>query len=65
MLSKRLKRGRVLSVRLGSNPNSSSLGVDVTWLLGGGAFVSLLSLVGGTITRWALGRRRTDGEKPD
>jgi hypothetical protein len=53
-----LKRGKVISVRTGSNPNSSSLGVDVTWLLGGGALVGLLTLVGGTLTRWALRQRK-------
>jgi hypothetical protein len=59
------KRGKVLAVRLGSNPNSSSLGVDVTWLLGGGALVSLLTLVGSTVTRYALGRRRNKSGKVD
>jgi len=52
------KRGKVISVRPGSNPNSSSLGVDVTWLLASGAFAGLLTLFGGTLVRWALRRRK-------
>lgn len=55
------RKGRVLAVRLGSNPNSSSLGVDVTLLLAGGAAVSLVSLLGGALARFALGRRRGSG----
>ena len=54
------RKGKVLAVKLGSNPNSSSLGVDVTLLLGGGALVSLLSLVGGTLARWVLRRKKTE-----
>jgi len=50
-------RGRVLSVRLGSNPNSSSLGVDVTLLLAGGAAVGLVCLLGGAVARFMLRRR--------
>jgi hypothetical protein len=37
------KRGRVLAVKWGYNPNSSSLGVDVTFLLFGMAAVALLT----------------------
>ena len=36
-------RGRVLAVKWGYNPNSSSLGVDVTFLLFGMAAVALLT----------------------
>lgn len=49
---------KVLAVKLGSNPNSSSLGVDVTWLLAGGLVVGLVSLLGGTLARWAVARKR-------
>ncbi len=52
------RRGRVLAVKTGSNPNSSSLGVDVTLLLAAGVAASLLSLLGGTLVRWVVGRRR-------
>ena len=58
MLALRSKRGKVLAVKLGSNPNSSSLGVDVTLLLAGGFVVGLVSLLGGTLARWALARKR-------
>jgi len=46
------KRGKILAVKWGLNPNSSSLGVDVTFLLFGAAFVSLLTPVVGALVRW-------------
>ncbi len=52
-LEKPSRRGKVLAVKTGSNPNSSSLGVDVTLLLAAGAAVGLLSFLGGTLVRWA------------
>jgi hypothetical protein len=61
----RKRKGKVLAVKLGSNPNSSSLGVDVTLLLGGGALVSLVSLVGGALARWVLRRKKTEDGKVD
>jgi hypothetical protein len=51
-------RLRTLGVRTGSNPNSSSFGINVTWLLGGGLLVGLLTALGGTLARFALLRRR-------
>lgn len=48
------RKPRVLSVRLGINPNSSSLGIDVTYLLFGGA-ASLI--VGVLLSAWLRGRR--------
>ena len=39
----RRRRGRILAVKWGYNPNSSSLGVDVTFLLFGMAAVALLT----------------------
>lgn len=47
-LSRRLQRlraprGRVLAVKWGVNPNSSSLGADVTFLLFGAIAVALLT----------------------
>lgn len=56
-------RGRVLSVRLGSNPNSSSLGVDVTLLLAGGAAVGLVCLLGGAVARFVLRRRTSRADR--
>jgi hypothetical protein len=44
-------RGRVLRVQLGCNPNSSSLGVDVTFLLFGATLASGLALVLGALLR--------------
>ncbi len=38
-----MRRGRILAVKWGLNPNSSSLGVDVTFLLFGMAAVALLT----------------------
>jgi hypothetical protein len=55
------RRGRVLAVKWGYNPNSSSLGVDVTFLLFGMAAVALLTPIVSLILRT---RRRalTDGK---
>ena len=39
------RRGKVLAIKWGLNPNSSSLGVDVTFLLFGAAAVSLATPV--------------------
>jgi len=56
----RKKRGRILAVKWGLNPNSSSLGVDVTFLLLGATLVSLLTPVVGALVRW----RRPDKAQP-
>jgi hypothetical protein len=53
--------GRVLMVKTGSNPNSSSLGVDVTLLLAAGVGAGLLCMLGGSMVRWVL-RRRGDAK---
>ena len=42
-LGKPRKKGRILAVKWGLNPNSSSLGVDVTFLLFGMAAIALLT----------------------
>lgn len=57
-IASRRQRGRVLAVKTGSNPNSSSLGVDVTLLLAAGVAAGLLCQVGGALVRWAWARRR-------
>jgi hypothetical protein len=44
-------RPRILSVRFGVNPNSSSLGIDVTFLLFGGAAAVLSGLVVSVLLR--------------
>lgn len=46
------RRGRILAVKWGMNPNSSSLGVDVTFLLFGAAAVAIATPVLGAILRW-------------
>lgn len=47
-------RPGVIGVRLGVNPNSSSLGVDVTYLMFGGTLAFAISAVLGA---WLRGRR--------
>ena len=49
------ERPRVLGVRFGVNPNSSSLGVDVTYLLFGGAALLASGLF---LTAWLRGKRK-------
>lgn len=50
MVSRR-RGGRILATRFGLNPNSSSLGVDVTFLLFGAAALSLFTPVLGALLR--------------
>lgn len=50
-------RGRVLAIRFGLNPNSSSLGVDVTFLLAGAAFVAALTPAVAAFLRLRASRR--------
>lgn len=45
-------RGRILAVKWGYNPNSSSLGVDVTFLLLGLSVITLLTPLIGFLLRW-------------
>jgi len=45
------RKGRVLRATFGCNPNSSSLGVDVTFLLFGATFASALALLLGALLR--------------
>lgn len=51
-LSRNPRPGRILAVKWGLNPNSSSLGVDVTFLLFGAAALSLATPVVATLLRW-------------
>ena len=44
-------RGRILAVKWGLNPNSSSLGVDVTFLLLGTGVLAMLTPIVGTLLR--------------
>jgi hypothetical protein len=44
-------RGRILAVKWGMNPNSSSLGVDVTFLLVGATAVAMFTPIIGALLR--------------
>jgi hypothetical protein len=52
----RRRRGRVLAIKWGLNPNSSSLGVDVTFLLVGATLLSAATPFVAALVRW---RRRS------
>ena len=45
------RRGRVLQATFGCNPNSSSLGVDVTFLLFGAIFAGAMAVMLGALLR--------------
>jgi hypothetical protein len=47
-----VRRGRILAVKWGMNPNSSSLGVDVTFLLVGATALAVITPVIGALLRW-------------
>jgi hypothetical protein len=51
-----VRRGRILAIKWGMNPNSSSLGVDVTFLLVGATLLAAVTPVIGALLRW----RRSD-----
>jgi hypothetical protein len=63
VLARFRKRGRVLAVKWGYNPNSSSLGVDVTFLLFGVWILAVLTPLVGLILR-ARGGAETPTEPP-
>jgi hypothetical protein len=45
-------KGKILAVKWGMNPNSSSLGVDVTFLLFGATAVALATPIVSALIRW-------------
>lgn len=47
-----MPRGRILAIKWGMNPNSSSLGVDVTFLLVGATALALVTPMIGAWLRW-------------
>jgi hypothetical protein len=51
LFRRRRRRGRILAIKYGLNPNSSSLGVDVTFLLFGAAALSLMTPVVSALIR--------------
>lgn len=56
MLRVRRRRGRILAVKWGYNPNSSSLGVDITFLLLGLFVITLLTPIVGFLLRFQRAR---------
>lgn len=50
------RRGRILAIKWGLNPNSSSLGVDVTFLLFGAAALSLATPLVSALVRLRLAK---------
>lgn len=48
----RRRRGKILAIKWGMNPNSSSLGVDVTFLLVGATALAMVTPVVGALLRW-------------
>jgi hypothetical protein len=52
MAPSRRGRGRILAIKWGMNPNSSSLGVDVTFLLVGATALAMVTPVIGALLRW-------------
>ena len=46
------RRGRILATKWGMNPNSSSLGVDITFLLFGATAVAMATPLIGALIRW-------------
>jgi hypothetical protein len=57
-----MARGRILAIKWGMNPNSSSLGVDVTFLLVGSTALAIVTPVIGALLRW---RRPRAAVAPD
>lgn len=54
------RRGKILAIKWGMNPNSSSLGVDVTFLLVGATVLAAMTPVIGAVLRW---RRKLPAEE--
>jgi hypothetical protein len=51
-----VRRGRILAIKWGMNPNSSSLGVDVTFLLASATMLAAVTPVIGALLRLAATR---------
>lgn len=65
------RRGRILAIKWGMNPNSSSLGVDVTFLLIGSTALAMVTPLIGALLRMrgrkpaASGGAGSGGAGPD
>ena len=57
-------KGRILKVKLGVNPNSSSLGTDIIFLMLGAPVLSILIFTISTFLRTSR-RHKSDVEKKD
>ena len=53
-------RGRILAIKWGMNPNSSSLGVDVTFLLVGATALAIVTPMIGALLRWRSNKPAPD-----
>lgn len=53
-----MRKGRLIKIQFGVNPNSSSIGTDLTYLLMSAAAVTVLVNVLDAALRLWLGRRR-------
>jgi hypothetical protein len=60
----RKKKGKILRAKLGVNPNSSSLGSDVIFLMIGTPVVAVLIFALSTLLRTTR-RRKSDAQKED
>jgi hypothetical protein len=58
-------RGRILAIKWGMNPNSSSLGVDVTFLLVGATALAVVTPIIGALLRWRRSARPPAGQPLD
>ncbi|MCP4449453.1 MAG: hypothetical protein GY811_29580 [Myxococcales bacterium] len=58
----RRRRGRVLAIKWGLNPNSSSLGVDVTFLLVGAAALSVATPFVSALVRLRASKRASSAK---
>jgi hypothetical protein len=57
-----VRRGKILAIKWGMNPNSSSLGVDVTFLLVGATVLAAVTPVIGALLRWRRQLPRPTGQ---
>jgi len=61
----RRPKGRILAIKWGMNPNSSSLGVDVTFLLVGATALAMVTPIVGALLRWRRPLRVEVPAEPD
>ena len=59
-----MARGRILAIKWGMNPNSSSLGVDATFLFVGTTALAMVTPVISALLRWRRELSRAPWERP-